>query len=141
MTIIGVGSEMTFAVEARNKLTEQNVKSRIVSFPCQRLFEVQTQEYKESVMQYKKRKPVVVIEAYAVNGWERYADAGYSMNSFGKSLPANTEIYNFFNFFGDAIAKKVKAFIDEVSVCGVEALRGNFRELNGGAMGYGWDPL
>ena len=42
LTIIGVGSEMAFAVDAGNRLREQGVKSRIVSFPCQRLFDVQT---------------------------------------------------------------------------------------------------
>lgn len=141
LTLIGVGSEMAFAVDARNRLMEEDIKARIVSFPCQRLFETQNQAYKESVMQYRRRKPVVIIEAYAVNGWERYADAGYSMNSFGKSLPANTEIYNFFHFDGDKIAAKVKAFVEEVRVIGIEALRGNFRELNGGVMGYGWNPL
>ena len=120
---------------------KQGINGRIVSFLCQRLFEVQSSEYKESVMQYKRRKMIVVIEAYAVNGWERYADAGFSMNSFGKSLPANTEIYKFFNFDGDAIAAKVKVWVEQVKAIGVEALRVNFRELNGGSMGYGWNPL
>jgi dihydroxyacetone synthase len=132
---------MVYAVDARNKLMEEGIKVRIVSFPCQRLFDMQTQEYKESVMQYKKRKPIVVIEAYAVNGWERYADAGYSMNSFGKSLPENIPMYKFFNFEGGKIAAKVKTLVDEVRVTGIESLRGNFRELNGGPMGYGWNPL
>ena len=137
LTLIGVGSEMAFAVDVRNKLMEENINARIVSFPCQRLFDTQSQAYKESVMQYRKHKPVVVIEAYAVNGWERYADGGYSMNSFGKSLPADTEIYKFFKFDGSAIAAKVKAFVDEVREIGLEMLRGDFRELNGGVMGYG----
>ncbi|KAL9043849.1 MAG: hypothetical protein Q9214_002977 [Letrouitia sp. 1 TL-2023] len=141
LTLIGVGSEMAFTVDVRNKLMEEGIKTRIVSFPCQRLFEIQTQEYKEAVMQYRKRKPVVVIEAYVVNGWERYADAGYSMSSFGKSLPTNTETYKFFKFSGELIAAKVKAFVDEVRAVGVEALRGDFRDLNGGVMGYGWNPL
>ncbi|KAL9611658.1 MAG: hypothetical protein Q9167_003726, partial [Letrouitia subvulpina] len=141
LTLIGVGSEMAFAVDVRNKLMKEDIKARIVSFPCQRLFEIKTQEYNESVMQYKKRKPVVIVEAYVVSGWERYADAGYSMNSFGKSLPTNTETYKFFNLDGDIIAAKVKAFVDEVRAVGIEALRGDFRELNGGVMGYGWNPL
>ena len=132
---------MIFAVDAQDRLAEQGVKARIVSFPCQRLFDMQDYQYRDAVMHYKRRKPIVIVEAYAVNGWERYADAGYSMNSFGKSLPENTEMYNFFNFDGEAIATKVKALVDEVRVAGVESLCGNFRELNGGAMGYGWNPL
>ena len=141
ITLIGVGSEMVFAVDARDKLLEDNIKARIVSFPCQRLFETQTQEYRESVMQFRTRKPIVVIEAYAVNGWERYAHAGYSMNSFGKSLPAETEIYKFFGFDGDMIATKLKVLLNEVRHSGIEKFRGDFRELNGGSMGYGFNPL
>ena len=141
VTLIGVGSEMVFAVNARDQLVNDNIKARIVSFPCQRLFEVQTPAYKESVMQYTRGKPVVVIEAYAANGWERYADAGYVMRSFGKSLPAETEIYGFLGFEGQKIAAKVQAFVHEVRIMGIESLRGRFRELNGGPMGYGWHPL
>ncbi|KAI0103371.1 putative dihydroxy-acetone synthase [Nemania sp. FL0031] len=141
VTFIGVGSEMTYAVDATDKLREENISARVVSFPCQRLFDMQSPEYKESVMQYKKKKPIVVIEAYAVNGWERYADAGYSMNSFGKSLPENLPIYQFFNFDAGKIAAKVKLLVEETRDAGIESLRGNFRELNGGPMGYGWNPL
>ena len=137
VTLIGTGSEMVYAVDARAKLNEQGVKARVVSFPCQRLFELQAPEYRESVMQYRRRKLVVVIEAYAVHGWERYADAGYSMRSFGKSLPENRPIYEYFGFDAEIIAKKVKGLVEEVWLTGVEALRGNFRELNGGPMGSG----
>ncbi|KAJ9658235.1 hypothetical protein H2198_003808 [Neophaeococcomyces mojaviensis] len=137
VTLIGVGAEMVFAVEARSKLIELGIKSRVISFPCQRLFEGQSRDYKESVMQYSKRKPVVVIEAFVVNGWERYADAGYSMRTFGKSLPPEDEIYGFFGFTVDEITTKVRQLLNEVAEVGIEFLRGNFRDLNGGAMSHG----
>lgn len=137
VTLIGVGSEMKFAVETREILKALGIKVRVVSFPCQRLFEMQSQEYKERVMQYSKQKPIVVIEAYAVNGWERYADAGYSMRSFGKSLPAGDETYKFFNFESEKMAGKIKQLLEDVENNGIGSLRGNFRDLNGGAMGIG----
>ena len=131
VTLIGVGSEMVFAVETKDKLRKDfNIKARIVSFPCQRLFEMQSKQYKESVMQYKSRKAVVVIEAYAANGWERYADAGISMASFGKSLPSKGA-YDFFGFSAEVIAPKIKDLVEEVRVEGTESLRGDFRDLNG----------
>ncbi|KAK5072857.1 hypothetical protein LTR64_000733 [Lithohypha guttulata] len=130
ITLIGVGSEMVFAVEARKKLAERGFKARIVSFPCQRLFEAESRQYRETVMQYDQNKPVVIIEAYAVNGWERYADAGYSMHTFGKSLPPEDQVYEFFGFEANCIASKLQDLIAEVNQSGIRSLRGDFRDLN-----------
>lgn len=55
VTLIGVGAEMAFAVDARNNLMEGGVRAWIVNFPCSRLFDMQTQACKESVMQYQSR--------------------------------------------------------------------------------------
>jgi dihydroxyacetone synthase len=138
LTLIGVGSEMGFVVQVRDQLAQQhNIKARVVSFPCQRLFEQQTRDYKESVLKYKDKIPVVVIEAYAVNGWERYADAGINMRSFGKSLPG-AKAYEYFGFETKGMALKIKGFVDDVKRDGVESLRGDFRDLNG-KLGYGFE--
>jgi dihydroxyacetone synthase len=131
VTLIGVGSEMGFTVQTRDLLAqEHNIKARVVSFPCQRLFERQSKEYKESVMKYKNKIPNVVVEAYVVNGWERYADAGISMSSFGKSLPG-AKAYEHFGFEPKGMAQKIKMFVDDVKRDGIESLRGDFRDLNG----------
>lgn len=131
VTLIGVGSEMGFTVKTRDLLAQEyNIKARVVSFPCQRLFEQQSKEYKESVMKYKNKIPNVVVEAYAVNGWERYADAGISMSSFGKSLPG-AKAYEYFGFEPKGMAQKIKTFVYDVERDGIESLRGNFRDLNG----------
>jgi dihydroxyacetone synthase len=129
VTLIGVGSEMAFAVRTRELLASKyNVKARIISFPCQRLFEAQLREYKKAVLGSSKA-PRVVIEAYAVNGWERYADAGWSMSSFGHSLPG-AAAYKYFGFNEELIAPRVKELVDEVERDGIEVLRGDFRDLN-----------
>jgi dihydroxyacetone synthase len=132
VTLIGVGAEMIFTVETA-KLLEQKfgLKVRIVSFPCQRLFEKQSIEYKREVLQYRSKAPRVVIEAYAVNGWERYADAGYSMSSFGHSLPGK-DAYKYFGFDENVIAPRVFDFVQSVRKEGIESLRGEFRDLNVG---------
>jgi dihydroxyacetone synthase len=134
VTLIGVGAEMCFAIATREVLKKDfGIRARIVSFPCQRLFDAQSLEYRRSVLQNRqpyKPRPTVVVEAYAVTGWERYADAGFSMSTFGKSLPGATA-YEYFGFNGDVIAPKVKALVDEVWEQGIESLRGEFRDLNG----------
>ncbi|KAH8674971.1 Transketolase, thiamine diphosphate binding domain-containing protein [Ilyonectria robusta] len=130
VTLIGVGAEMVFAVKTREVLKEKyGIKARVVSFPCQRIFNAQSIEYKREVLQYRSSAPRVVIEAYAVNGWERYADAGFSMASFGKSLPGK-DAYKFFGFDESVIAPEVAKLVEEVKKEGIESLRGEFRDLN-----------
>lgn len=130
VTLIGVGAEMVFAVDTARLLESKfGLKARVVSFPCQRLFDQQPIEYKRDVLQYRSKAPRVVIEAYAVNGWERYADAGWSMNSFGHSLPGK-DAYKYFGFDAEVIAPRVFEFVESVRREGVENLRGEFRDLN-----------
>ena len=130
VTLIGVGSEMAFSVGAREVLKEKyNIRARIVSFPSQRLFEQQPREYRAEVLQYRHGIPRVVVEAYTVNGWERYADAGYSMSTFGHSLPG-TVAYKYFGYDKEVIADCVSRFVGEWTTNGPESFRGEFRDLN-----------
>ncbi|QKX57970.1 uncharacterized protein TRUGW13939_05090 [Talaromyces rugulosus] len=130
VTLIGIGAEMVFAMRTRQLLQRRfNIKARVVSFPCQRLFEQQSIEYKREVLQYRSKAPRVVIEAYAVNGWERYADAGFSMASFGHSLPG-AAAYKYFGFDEEIIAPEVVHLVEDVRREGIESLRGEFRDLN-----------
>ncbi|KAG9238309.1 Transketolase, thiamine diphosphate binding domain-containing protein [Amylocarpus encephaloides] len=112
VTIIGVGAEMCFAIEAAEQLAQDRVSARIVSFPCQRLFEQQTREYRRSTLQSNKTV-AVVVEAYAANGWERYANASISMKTFGKSLPGKVA-YEYFGFNGKVIAGKIQAYLEDL---------------------------
>lgn len=125
VTLIGVGAEMCFAVEAVEELARNGVEARIVSFPCQRLFEEQSREYRRGVLR-RVSTLVVVVEAYAANGWERYADAGISMKSFGKSLPGK-DAYKYFGFDGKVIASKIMAHLDNIER--ERALKSEFTEL------------
>lgn len=125
VTIIGVGAEMSFAVEAADELATKGLKARIVSFPCQRLFEQQSWEYKRQVL-LRSKVPVVVVEAYASNGWERYADASISMKTFGKSLPGK-DAYRYFGFDGKVIGSKIESYLGDLE--SGSAFRGEFREL------------
>nr|POE87733.1 dihydroxyacetone synthase [Quercus suber] len=126
VTLLGVGAEMVFAVTARDELARRGIRARVVSFPCQRLFKQQPREYRRAVL---GSAPRVIIEAYSVNGWERYADAGYSMHSFGHSLPRNY-IYQRFDFTAEKIAQKVAGVVEDARRDGVDSFRGDFRDLN-----------
>ena len=114
LTIIGVGAEFTFAVEVADKLASRGLVVRLVSFPCQRLFEKQPLEYRRAVLQRHLDVPTIVIEAYAANGWERYADAAVCMSTdrFGKSLPGK-KAYEYFGFCAKKIEPKIVKWLEE----------------------------
>lgn len=105
---------MCYAMQTRELvLKNYGIRARVVSFPCTRLFEQQSREYKQSVLKPSVGKPTVVIEAYPANGWERYADVSVSMHSFGKSLPSK-DTNAHFGFSAKSIAPKVKDIVEEV---------------------------
>jgi transketolase len=69
--LIGTGSEVSVAVEARTLLAGRGVKARVVSLPSWELFEAQPQEYRDSVLPPSVLARVAV-EAGVPMGWERY---------------------------------------------------------------------
>ncbi|KAJ6025000.1 hypothetical protein N7540_005797 [Penicillium herquei] len=127
ITIIGVGAELSFALEVAAQLRAQKgITARVVSFPCQRLFEQQSLEYKRDTLRRHHGIPAVVIEPYAPNGWERYADAGINVKRFGHSLPGKAA-YKFFGYEIDTLTTKVAGYLDQLK--GDEYLRNEFVEL------------
>ena len=127
ITLIGVGAELSFALEVAEKLkAEKGVAARVVSFPCQRLFEQQSLQYKRDTLRRHQAIPAVVIEPYAPNGWERYADASISVNRFGHSLPGKAA-YKFFGYDIDTLTTKVADYLEQIKVD--ELLRREFVEL------------
>ena len=105
---------------------EKGITSRVVSFPCQRLFEQQSLEYKRDTLRRHRGIPAVVIEPYAPNGWERYADAGVCIKRFGHSLPGKAA-YKFFGYDIDTLTSKVAGYLGQLK--GDALLRNEFVEL------------
>lgn len=127
VTIIGVGAELSFALDLAQRLKETcGIAARVISFPCQRLFEQQPLKYKRSVLQRHSGTPVVVIEPYAPNGWERYVDAGISIRRFGQSLPGKAA-YKFFGYGTDVMTNKVAGYLDQLA--GGQVFKGEFVDL------------
>lgn len=116
LTLIGVGAELSFAVELARALRDsRGIRARVVSFPCWRLFELQPVSYRREVLGRHGPAgiPAVVIEPYAPNGWERYADAGICLRKFGHSLPGQY-IYGHFGFEVQSMAEKVIGYLDGI---------------------------
>ena len=91
VTLIASGSEVQIAIDALNKLQAANINSKVVSMPCQELFDKQSKEYKEKVIEKNSKK--ISIEASSIFGWEKYVGSegtSLGIKSFGKSAPGKT---------------------------------------------------
>ena len=89
--IMASGSEVSVALEAREALTGEGVKARVVSVPCLDWFEQQDAEYREEVLP-SAVKARVSVEAGIALPWYRYlGDAGraVSIEHFGASAPGD----------------------------------------------------
>ncbi|KAL9082869.1 MAG: hypothetical protein Q9165_008754 [Trypethelium subeluteriae] len=127
VTLIGVGAELSFALKVASYLSDNyGIRARVVSFPCQRLFEAQPREYRRNVLRRHEGVPAVVIEPYAATSWERYADAGICMKTFGHSLPGKY-IYKHFGYDTETMSKKVLGYLE--SWRNKEAIAGEFVDL------------
>ena len=99
LILMASGSEVELAVKAKEVLSAEGKKVRVVSMPCMDLFEEQSEEYKESILPKAVRKRVV-IEALSDFGWGRYVglDGAYvTMTGFGASSPAK-QLFEHFGF-------------------------------------------
>lgn len=108
--IIGTGSELQFAVEAKRELDALGVAARVVSMPCVEWFEEQAQSYKDSVLD-PNVKNRISIEAGLTSGWrEIVGDKGISIgiNHYGASADYKT----LFKEFGITTAAVVNAAKD-----------------------------
>ena len=110
ITLIASGSEVEIAVDASDKLKNININSKVVSMPCQELFDNQPKDYREKVISKNSKK--ISIEASSIFGWDKYVGsegASLGMRSFGKSAPSK-KLYEDFNLTSDSvviIAKKM----------------------------------
>ncbi|MEX0845046.1 MAG: transketolase [Balneolaceae bacterium] len=104
--LIGTGSELHLAVNAKKELANKGVDARVVSMPSWELFERQSDAYKESVLP-KAVTNRVSIEAGSSFGWERYVGpegTAIGVNTFGESAPYE-ELYEHFGITSDAMVK------------------------------------
>lgn len=89
--LIATGSEVSLAMEARDRLVAQGVGVRVVSMPSWELFDAQPQAYRDQVLP-PAIKARLAIEAGVPLGWAAYVgDAGAVVSvgaRFGASAPA-----------------------------------------------------
>lgn len=110
--IIATGSEVELAIKAREELLKDNIDVRVVSMPSVELFDMQSEEYKQSVLPDNVRKRLVV-EALSSFGWGKYAGLDgktITMDTFGASAPAKV-LFEKFGFTVENIVNTMKSIV------------------------------
>jgi len=108
VTLIATGSEIGIALAARETLAKEGVAARVVSMPCQELFDAQDAAYREEVLGTNTIR--VAIEAAISMGWERYLGLDgvfIGMAGFGASAPAK-DLYPYFGITPEAVVDAVR---------------------------------
>jgi transketolase len=112
--LVGTGSEVQLAVQARELLAEKGVQARVVSMPCREWFDAQETSYRESVIP-PNIKARVSVEAGVAQGWrEIVGDHGriVSLDHYG----ASAEFSRIFREFGITAQAVADAAEDSVRV-------------------------
>jgi transketolase len=108
VTLIASGSEVELALQAQKELKEINVESKVVSMPCQKLFDQQSNDYKNKII--NTEIPAITIEASSVCSWEKYSKNNMGIKTFGESAPFR-EVYKHFNLTTAKIVELTKKLI------------------------------
>ena len=108
LTILSSGSESSLACDISHKLATESIYSKVISMPCQELFDQQSKDYKNKIL--TETELVISIEASETDYWKKYTGTNglnFGINNFGKSAPYK-EIYDYFELNSENIIKKIK---------------------------------
>jgi transketolase len=112
LILLATGSEVSLAIEAREKLQAEGIATRVVSLPCWELFEEQPQDYRNEVL-----PPGVTarlgIEAGVCQGWDRYVGPKgdvICLDRFGASAPGDVAMREL-GFNAENVLKHAKALL------------------------------
>ena len=108
ITILASGSEVDLAIQASHKLAKNKIYSKVISVPCQDLFDLQSKSYKQKILGETKLR--ISIEAGSTDCWKKYVGVEgftFGIDKFGKSAPYK-DIYKHFGLTAENISKKIK---------------------------------
>lgn len=112
--LIATGSEVSLAIAAQDKLSNEGINARVVSAPCLEWFAEQNESYREKVLP-KTIKARVSIEAGVSQPWYQFiGDSGVaiSVNNFGASASGEI-LFREFGFTVENIVKAAKESIEK----------------------------
>ncbi len=111
LTLIATGSEVEIAIEASHELAKNKIHCKVISMPCQELFDQQSETYKNKILNETTTK--ISIEAASTMGWKKYTGnegRELGIDCFGKSAPYK-KIYEHFKLTSNNIVKQAKEIL------------------------------
>ena len=111
ITILASGSEVNLAIQTSHKLAKDKIYCKVISVPCQELFDLQPKSYKRKILGETEFK--VSIEAASTDCWRKYVGTdglAFGIDTFGKSAPYKL-IYKHFGLTAENISKKIRNLI------------------------------
>lgn len=109
--LIATGSEVHLALEAQAVLAKEGTAVSVVSMPSWDTFEMQSADYKASVL--PEGLPKIAVEAGVTLGWSRYTgseDNVLGINRFGASAPGDVMMEKY-GFTVENLVSKVKSVL------------------------------
>ncbi len=116
VVLVGTGSEVQLAVEARRLLAQDGVEARVVSMPCREWFEAQEKAYRDAVLPPTVRARVSVEAGIALGWREVVGDHGRSVSieDYGASAEY-ARIYSEYGITAEAVADAARESIASLS--------------------------
>jgi transketolase len=106
--IVATGSEVSLALEARDRLAADGIAARVVAMPSLELFAAQDAAYRAEVL--PPGLPSVSVEAGVSQGWEGLVDRCVSIERFGASAPG-PEVMAKLGITPEAVVQAVRALL------------------------------
>ncbi len=115
VVLIGTGSELQYAVEAREQLESQGIAARVVSMPCVEWFESQPQNYRDQVIPPTVKARVSVEAGIAMPWYKIVGGFGeiVSLEHYGESADAKT-LFREYGFTAEAVTAAAQRSITNV---------------------------
>jgi transketolase len=110
--LIATGSEVHIAIDAYEDLVADGVRARVVSLPSWFLFDLQADEYRDSVLPGAVQARVAVEQGSTL-GWDRYVGPRgqiVGMHTFGASAPLK-EVQRKFGFTPERVVEAARELL------------------------------
>jgi len=108
VTLVASGSEVELALNVHDELKKNNIDSKVVSMPCQELFDKQSDDFKNDILD--RESLIVTIEAGNVSSWKKYiGKKGITLgiDKFGESAPYK-KVYDHLNLSVEKIVLAIQ---------------------------------
>jgi transketolase len=112
LIFIATGSEVHLTLAARQQLSTEGIRVRVVSLPSWELFDEQPEGYRWSVLP-PEITARLTIEAGATMGWERYSGSKGSVmgiDRFGASAPGDIMLHQY-GFTLEEVCRRARALL------------------------------